>query len=427
MSVIRCLLLALAAAALLPAQDAVRPKDVREVAKDGSNAIPRLREFLKNPSLEVRLEAVKQIVEIGGPRTLDPLIEATRDNDPEMQIRATDGLVNFYLPGYVRTGFGASLRRVGGSIKGKFTENNDQIIDPFVQVRPEVIESLGKLARGGGNLDVRANAARAIGILRGQAALPDLYEALRSKDSNVIYESLIAIQKIRDRSAAPNIAFLLRDFDPKVQIAVIETTGLLQNKEALPGLVDVLQRTRDKKVRRAALTAIAMLPEPGNRAHYERYINDGDENMRAAAAEGFARLKNPADLPMIQKAWNDEKKTPARLSLAFAQVMLGQTELTEFSPLQYLINNLNSTSWRNVAYPFLVELARDAAVRKSLYQPMLSGTKDEKIYLVQVLARSGDEEALPYLERLSRDGNSDVASEGLRAMRTLQARLGTKQ
>lgn len=421
MLAIRCILLALPAVALLSAQD-VRPRDVRDAARDGANALPRLQEYLKNPSLEVRLEAVKQIVEIGGPRSLDPLIAATQDNDPEVQVRATDGLVNFYLPGYVRTGISASLRRVGGTIKGRFTDTNTQVIDPFVEVRPDVIEALGKLARGGGNLDARANAARAIGILRGQAALPDLYEALYSKDSNVIYECLIAIQKIRDRSAAPRIAFLLRDFDPKVQIAVIETTGLLQNNEALPGLVEVLQRTRDKKVRRAALTAIAMLPEAQNRTWYARYINDSDENMRAAAAEGYARLKDPADLPAIEKKWNDERKTPARLSLAFAMVMLGKNELSEFSPLQYLINNLNSTSWRNVSYPFLVELAREPAVRKSLHQPMLSGTKDEKIHLARVLARSGDEEAIPYLERLSRDGDSEVAAEGLRALRTLQAR-----
>ena len=50
--------------------------------------------------------------------------------------------------------------------------------------------------------------------------------------------------------------------------------------------------------------------------------------MRAAAAEGYARLRNPADLPMLQKAWQDEGKTPPRLSLAFAQVMLGKTEIS---------------------------------------------------------------------------------------------------
>src|SRR5689334_19533596 len=102
--------LILLAAQLAFAQE-VRPKDVREIAKGGTGAIPRLQELLKSPSNDVRVEVVKQLTEIGTQRSLDPLIEATRDNDAEVQIRATDGIVNFYLPGYVRTGIGASFRR----------------------------------------------------------------------------------------------------------------------------------------------------------------------------------------------------------------------------------------------------------------------------------------------------------------------------
>ncbi len=94
-------------------QEALLPKDVREIAKAVSTAIPKLQALLKNPDLDIRLEAVKQIVQIGTQYSLDPLIQATTDNDPEVQIRATDGLVNFYYPDYVRTGLTASLRRVG--------------------------------------------------------------------------------------------------------------------------------------------------------------------------------------------------------------------------------------------------------------------------------------------------------------------------
>src|SRR5437763_15388256 len=129
-------LMLLACAAALPAQE-IRPKDVREIGKGGSGAIPRLQELLKNPKQEIRVEAVKQIADIGTQRSLDPLIQATSDNDPEVQLRAIDGLVNFYLPGYVQTGFAASLKRVGAGIKGKFTDTNDQVIDPYVIVRPE--------------------------------------------------------------------------------------------------------------------------------------------------------------------------------------------------------------------------------------------------------------------------------------------------
>src|ERR1700690_4459202 len=90
------------------AEEPLKPKDVRTIAKQGSSAIPRLQEFLKNPDLEIRVEAVKSIVEIGGKDSLTPLIQATTDNDAEVQIRAVDGLGNFYLPGYGRTGFAPS-------------------------------------------------------------------------------------------------------------------------------------------------------------------------------------------------------------------------------------------------------------------------------------------------------------------------------
>ena len=126
---------------------------------------------------------------------------------------------------------------------------------------------------------------------------------------------------------------------------------------------------------------------------------------------------------MLEKAWQDEAKTSPRLSLAFAQTMLGKTELAEFSPLQFLVNTLNSSSYKGEAYPFLVELARDARVRSELYGPLATGTKDEKTGLARVLAISGDKTSLAPLEKLSRDSDSDVAQEGLRALKALQARM----
>jgi HEAT repeat protein len=415
----RLSLLALALASALVAQD-VRPKDVREVGKGGSAAVPQLIEYLKNPAAEVRLEATRQLIEA---RSLDGLILATRDNDAEVQIHSTDGLVNFYLPGYVRTGFSGSLRRIGGGIKGKFTDTNDQVVDPFITVRADVIAALGALIRGGNGMPARANAARAAGILRGEAAVPDLVEALRTKDSDVLYESLIAMQKIRDESAGPKIAFLLRDLNSKVQLAAIETTGLLRNREAIGDLTAVLNRSNDPKVRRAALSAIAMMPDANCRETLKLYLADKDEKLRAAAAEGFARLRDPASAPLVEQAWKDEGKTSARVSLAFAMAMLGRIEMTEFSPLQYLVNTLNSAAYKGVAQPFLVELARSQSVRAALYPALTSGTKDEKIGLARVLSASGDKESIAYLEKVSRDADPEVAQEGFRAMRNLEARL----
>jgi len=407
-----------------PGDPKERARAAKELGKKGSGAIPQLQTYLSDPDLEVRLEAVKAIVAIGTRHSIDPLIQATRDNDAEIQIRATDGLVNFYLPGYVETGLTASLKRAGNVVKSKFTDTTDQVIDPYVEVRPDVIAALGALARGGVSMESRANAARAIGILRGKAAIPDLLAALRSKDDAVLFESLIALQKIHDPSAAQGITFLLRDPKEKVQIAALETTGMLLNREALPDLVKALDQARSVKVRRAALTAIAMMPDESVRPVLKRYFDDRDDGLRAAAAEGYGRLKNPADLPALEQAFNDERSTNVRLSLAFALACLGKTELSQFSPLQYLIDKLNSRAYRGVCETFLAELSRESVpVRRTLEMAAPKGTKDEKIYIARILARTGDKDSIPVLETLQKDIEPEVAQEGVRALRNLRARI----
>ena len=411
----------LAAVAAAPGQTA---KEVREVAKGGVGAIPRLQAYLKSPDLEVRVEAVKAIVNIGTPRSLDPLVEAARDNDAEIQIRATDGLVNYYLPGYVKTGMTASLRRAGAAIRTKFTDTNDQVIDAYVPVRQDVAEAIGRLARGASSLEGRANAARAAGILRAKPALPDLYEALKTKDSLVLYEALIAFQKIGDPAAAPKARYLLRDFNERVQIAAIETTGIFLNREALPDLIAVLNAERsNKRVKRAALTAIAMMPDEKNRPLLTKYLSDPEEGLRGAAAEGLGRLKNPADLPLLEKASEEEGKPSARVSMAFALVALGRNQVSEFSPLQILVNTLNSKSRQGEAFPLLAELARDPAIRSVLYTMLPNATKEEKIYLARVMARSGSADSVPELEKLTKDPDPAVALEAVRSLQNLKSRL----
>jgi HEAT repeat protein len=400
-----------------------RVRAVSELAKKGQDAVPQIARYLKDIDISVRLETVKALDEIGGPKTVDALVEAARDNDPEMQIRAADGLVNVYLPGYLKTGLSGNLKRAGNSIRAKFTDTNDQIIDPYVEVPPPVIEVLGRLTRGGSSVESRANAARALGILRGKDAIPDLLQALNSKDDRLMYESLIALEKIRDPAAGPGLAFLLRDLDEKVQVAALQATGILRNQSAAPDVRDVLDHARTAKVRREALTTLAMIADPADHGVFLRYLNDKDDGLRAAGAEGLARLKNPADRPILEKAFEAERSNNARLSMAFGVVSLGSRVMSEFSPLQYLINTLNSKAYRDVAIAFLTELTRDPEVRQAIYPILTHATRDEKTGISVVLARSGDRDSEPYLEALVQDSDSEVMQEGTRSLRTLRNRI----
>jgi HEAT repeat protein len=400
-----------------------RARQVRDEAKRGEDGIAAIAPLIADADVGVRVEATKALVTIGGPKTLDPLLRATGDNDPEVQIRATDGLVNVYLPGYVKSGLSGTLSRAGTSIRSKFTDTNDQVIDPYLQVRPDVITVLGKLARGGASMDARANAARGLGVLRGRAAIPELVEALRSKDDKLMYESLVAIGKIGDTSAAPRITFLLRDLDEKVQTQALEVTGLLRNKEAAPQVRDVYRVARTPKVRRAALEALAMLADPADHAVFISALGEKDEGVRAAAAEGLGRIKFAQDRMVLEPVFTTERAMEPRLSLAFALVSLGDISAERYGPLRYLFNTLNQRAYRGIASAFLIELTRSDVIRQAVYPMLADASKDEKIQFCGVLAQSGQNDSINFLQMLSKDSDPDVAAEGIRSLRVLRARV----
>ena len=420
------LAIALCATAQPDSPDAkARARAAREFAKQGSEGMPWLERLVLDPDLAVRIEAVKSLGEVGTPKSLDPLLRACGDTDPEMQVRATDGLVNFYLPGYLKNGFSGRLKRMGTGIQGKFTDVNDDVVPAYVQPRRDVVLALGRLVKLGATTEVRANAARAVGVLRGQAALPDLYEGLRSKNDQILYESLVAIKKIGDPEAAPKAAFLVRDLDERVQTTAAETMGVLGYKPAVKDLEEVMQRDRSVKVKRASLTGLALLAGPSSRSLFTQYLTDKDEGLRAASAEGLGRLRMPSDLERIEKGFNDERKNAARLSFAFALVLHGRHTLgTGYStPMHLLVNALSSASLGSAAQTFLVELTREPAVRAEINRTLPNWAKQEKMGLAGVLGVSGDRESVTALEALVKDQDTDVSLEATRALRVLRTRL----
>jgi HEAT repeat protein len=329
-----------------------------------------------------------------------------------------------YLPGYLKTGVSNTLLRIGGAVKIKFSDNSEQVVDAYVEARPEAIEALGHMAVSGASVESRANACRAIGILRGRAAIPQLGEALHSKDNQTMFEALVALEKIRDPASATRVTFLVHDLDEKVQTTAIQAAGMLVDHEAVTDLRDVLARTRSARVRHAAKSSLAMLADPADHDAFLHDLSDAkDDQLRQSGAEGLGRLKNSADRPTLEKAFADEHNYSTRLSEAFAVVSLGNLDSGEFSALRYLVNTLNQKLHGGEALGLLTELARDEAVRQAIYPLLTGATKDEKIQIGIVLARSGEKDSIPFLETLSMDTDTDVAQNNIRNLRTLRNRL----
>jgi HEAT repeat protein len=426
--VLACSLCLIPLAALSQNEDNYSAKQrisrIRDLGKKDSQAIPALARYLSDPNREIRIEAVKAIVKIGTQASLDPLIKAAHDNDAEVQIRATDGIVNFYVPGYVAKGaLTGPVTRGVRQMKAFFSSRDNQIVDPGVTIRTDVAEALGDVIRGGASMDSRANAARAAGILRARPAVPALVDALRSKNSEVIFECLVALQKIDDPSAGPGVSFLAHDLDDRVQATALETIGVLHSSASAPDVRSVLRDARNFRIRRAALECLAMLGMTEDRAVFQQYVEDRDTDLRASALEGLGRIREPADTPALQQAYDEKNADPKiHLAAAFALVSEGKVDTSEFSPLRYLVENLENRAQRDSAQAFLLELCRREDVRRALFPLVPQATKDQKIALCAALAASHNDDVIPVLNGLLKDIDPDVSLAASKALKRVQTR-----
>jgi HEAT repeat protein len=396
---------------------------IRDLGKKNSQAIPPLAQYLSDPNRDIRVEAVKAIVKIGTEASLDPLTKAAHDKDAEIQIRATDGIVNFYLPGYVtRGGLSGPLTRGMRQVKSFFSSRDNQIIDPSVTVRTDVADALGEVARGGSTMDSRANAARAAGILRARPAVPGLVDALRSKNTEVIFECLVALQKIDDPSAGPSVSFLAHDLDDRIRATALETIGVLHSTDSAPDVRSLLRNARNTKIRRAALQCLAMLGLPEDRPVFKQYVEDKDADLRASALEGLGRIREPEDTPALEQAYN-EKDADAKVHIAaaFALVSEGKVDTSDFSPLRYLVENLDVRGQRDAAQAYLTELCRRDDVRKALFPLLPETTKDQKLALCQALSASRSDDVIPVLNALAKDIDPDVSLAASKGLSRVQA------
>ncbi|HEX4771108.1 MAG TPA: HEAT repeat domain-containing protein [Bryobacteraceae bacterium] len=399
-------------------------EEIKKLGKTDSQAIPELTKYLSDANLDIRAEAVRAIVKIGTDRSLDPLATATQDKDPQIEMLATDGIVNFYFPGYVSNGLLTHpLSRGEKQIKSLFSVRNRQEIPPEITVRPNIQDALAGEVAHGASVDARANAARAAGILHARAAVPALSDALRSRDTVLILESLYALQKIGDPAAGPAAGFLVRDLDEKVQLAALETVGVLRSVPSAPAVHSVLESARNDKVKRAALQAVALFGMPADRALFQQYANEKDVTMRAAAIEGLGRIREPEDTPVLDAAFN-EKDADWRIHLAaaFALVNEGKVDTSEFSPLRFLVENLDQAGRGTTAQAYLTELCRRENVRKGVYTVIADASADQKVALCRILAASHAPDVVPVLEQLAKDPNSDVSLTATKSLGIAQGR-----
>ncbi|OFV93454.1 MAG: hypothetical protein A3H28_16605 [Acidobacteria bacterium RIFCSPLOWO2_02_FULL_61_28] len=396
----------------------VRERAARALGDQGNPAyVPALGAIVQDRDEKVRMTVVRALIRLGSPASLPPLALAVRDGIPEIRYLALDGIINFYLPGYVETGFGGSFRSVTSRVETLFSDVDTLVVDPDVRVDDGVTRILRQGITGAPDMNTRARAARALGILRVKAAVPDLLEAAFSNQVDLIAEVLRAFQKIHDPSVGPRITFLLSYPQKNIQQAAATTLGLLRTESAIPDLRQTVENNDDIDVRVAALDALAFMPQNQTAPVFLKYLADREKRMRAAAALGLGRLKDAQYLGQLEQTRQRERDGGVRLALAFALTAQGRLEY-----LDEIVSSLSSRVRRGEARPYLIELARERPVREALYPQLYSRDPEIRQNLCLVLAASGDTVSISQLDNLLRDRDAAVAQEASRAIRILRSR-----
>ena len=233
----------------------------------------------------------------------------------------------------------------------------------------------------------------------------------------------MALQKIKDPKTGPGVSFLARDLDDRIQATALETIGMLHSVQSAPDVRYALQRARNNKIRRAAIQALAMLAVPADRSLFKQYASDKDAAIRAAALEGLGRIREPEDTPTLEAAFNEaEIDWRIHAAAAFGLVNEGKMDTGEFSPLTFLVENLNMKARQETAEAYLTELCRRAEVRQAVVPLIKTASAQQKISFCNILAESRSEDVVPVLSNLTKDINPDVSMAAARGLKMVHTR-----
>lgn len=395
----------------------VRARAAHDLGKSGDPAVvPALAAALNDPSQKVRGEVIFALGAVRDPASLTALVSALQDPDSDLRVLAIRMLAGYYTGEMPRGGFGAFWKDKYHRAKGLFVPDITRV-DPGVNPDPEVVAGLVNALKDQRTVKVARAAAKALGTLLVQSAVPELVNAAHAADEDLAREALNSLGKIKDVSAGPPLIDLLESPDKEIVRDAAVTIGILRAQEALPRLQLMYANNPDPKTREKALEGLAYL---GNRVSVPVFVMalwSTNDRLRTSAAEGLGRAADPKTLPELQKAISVEKKADPKLAMEFALACLGRTDY-----LSVMVDELGSKFRANVAQAYLRELTREPNSPALLHPYLNHSDADVRKGLCSVLMFTGNQSSMPELERLSRDPDNGVATEALRAMRAIRAR-----
>ncbi|HXG91669.1 MAG TPA: HEAT repeat domain-containing protein [Blastocatellia bacterium] len=377
----------------------------------------------------VRAEALEALGKIKDFSALGEMLDALKDPQEDVRRMAIRSLVMLYTEHDIDF---ITNQREGWNLFNPFLDTNDhEIIEPYIQVDPSIITALGDAARGDHDRDIRIAATRALGVLRGSGAIPQLADALNA-DQDMRIDVIRAFIKIGDDSAGQYLVPFFRDSNQKVRTQAMVAAGILKYRPAVEPLLSVYglgpeKRGTFKKVTgsvkglfsynpsrdEAALWALSLIGDERAEQTFVENLTDKDADRRQYAIEGLARIADPRYTDQISKIALTEKNNDVKLAAQWALYKMGDR-----ANLQFVVRKLD-TDQGEQARTYLLATSDPA----DLYPYIRTSNKRVRQEVIEILGRIGNQETIKELEPVARTSGADTANVATVAIKKIEWRL----
>ena len=283
-----------------------------------------LKQALDDEDTDVRRLAATGLGKLREDACLEPLLQAVRDPQPEVQKAAIPGLKRFTLEKTVGA-LTPLLRSHDAGVRSAAAQTLETLL--WRPARPED-EIWFFAARG---LFSRLPAF-------GVDAIPPLEMILESASYSQCVSALQVLGQIDDSRVLRPIMRALKSADPAVVVAAVQAlanAGGLQSVQQLAGLLT----HKNGQVRLAAVEALGMLKAPNVAEPMRRLLKDEVWEVRRAAAEALGRIQDPAAIETLTRLLED-KDADVREATAVSLGMLADKRA--IGPLVLALKDPNS-------------------------------------------------------------------------------------
>ncbi|MEQ8169641.1 MAG: HEAT repeat domain-containing protein [Candidatus Eremiobacterota bacterium] len=422
-----------------PRRDVVR-NAIEGLKRLGSISVDELIKELKGRKRKTKGEIAKILGELGDKKAVEVLISCLSDIEPDVRIsaaqslckigdeRAVPFLINKALldkDKRVRILTGDILKKMGkvvGPPLIKILEDpksSEELRETSVKVLGEIqaeiaVDILTKIMlEGKGKLrELSAKALGEIGSKKATEALISVLDDARELSGwQRGYNATVALGKIRDARAVPNLIKILNDegYLPQLQGAAADSLGKIGDKSVVDELINALE---NKKIQREVIVSIGTLGNPKGTEHLLKIFRAEESStpLKALVMESIGNLGDySASEDIIKSLRKEQLRIPGLIALGKMREEKAIPHIEEI-----LFDSTSNEEVKSTCIDTLIKIQKKESITsmiKVLKNRNIEATL--KRLLIESFPKMGEVIIKPFVEELRKDQENEELNKSL--------------